>query len=138
MFTMVAAERRSPRRLEDAGMSRTEARGPESSSMFAQRPRIETSARPKRQPPYHVVLHDDDDHTYEYVIDMLRKLFGHTFVEAYSLAAEVDDTGSAIVDTTTLERAELKQDQIHSFGHDWRLQCSDGAMTCTIEPTGTG
>ncbi len=117
-------------------MSRIKAGGPESSSMFGQRQQVALGIRPKRQPPYHVIVHDDDDHTYEYVIDMLQKLFGHTFVEAYSFATEVDGTGSAIVDTTTFERAELKQDQIHSCGHDWRLPRSDGAMTCTIEPTG--
>ena len=27
--------------------------------------------RPKRQPPYHVILWNDDDHSYEYVITML-------------------------------------------------------------------
>lgn len=117
-------------------MSRTDADGPKSSSMADKCHSVALKIRPQKQPPYHVILHDDDDHTYEYVIDMLQKLFGHTFVEAYSLAAEVDDTGSAIVDTTTFERAEFKQDQIHSCGHDWRLRCSDGAMTCTIEPTG--
>jgi hypothetical protein len=31
----------------------------------------------KKQPPYHVILWNDDDHTYEYVIEMLKKLFAH-------------------------------------------------------------
>ena len=106
-------------------------------TLAKQRPQFGPSARPKRQPPYHVILHDDDDHTYEYVIDMLRKLFGHTLEQAYIIAAEVDGIGLAVVDTTTMERAELKQEQIHSFGHDWRLRRSAGAMTCTIEPTPT-
>lgn len=29
-------------------------------------------------PPYNVVLLDDNDHTYEYVIEMLRAVFGFT------------------------------------------------------------
>ncbi|MFQ5490475.1 MAG: ATP-dependent Clp protease adaptor ClpS [Phycisphaerae bacterium] len=106
-------------------------------SRTEERPQVRSSIRPRRQPPYHVILHDDDDHTYEYVIDMLRKLFGHTLEQAYSIAVEVDQNGLAIVDTTTLERAEFKQEQIHSFGRDLRLQRSDGAMTCTIEPSVT-
>ena len=44
-------------------------------------PYVDTQApaserKPKRHPAYHVVLLDDDDHTYEYVIGMFRKLFG--------------------------------------------------------------
>ena len=36
-----------------------------------------TDDQPKRQPPYSVVLVDDDDHTYDYVIRMLRQVFGY-------------------------------------------------------------
>jgi len=40
------------------------------------------------------------------------------------MAKEVDSTGRVIVDTTTKERAELKQDQIHAFGPDpWIPRC---------------
>ena len=90
--------------------------------------------RPRRQPPYHVILLDDDDHTYEYVIGMLRKLFGCSAEQAYKLAEEVDEQGQVILDTTTLERAELKRDQIHSFGRDWRIPDCQGSMSSTIEP----
>ncbi|MGQ9651690.1 MAG: ATP-dependent Clp protease adaptor ClpS [Phycisphaerae bacterium] len=89
---------------------------------------------PRRQPPYHVVLFDDDDHTYQYVIEMLGKLFGHNKSEAYLMAREVDTTGRVIVDTTTKERAELKRDQIHAYGPDFRLKRSKGSMRATIEP----
>ena len=34
----------------------------------------ERGTRPKQLPPYHVILCDDDDHTYTYVIDMLANL----------------------------------------------------------------
>lgn len=90
--------------------------------------------KPKKQPPYHVILLDDDDHTYEYVIGMLRKLFGCVDERAYQLAQEVDTSGRVIVETTSLERAELKRDQIHSFGRDWRLPRCAGSMSATIEP----
>lgn len=89
---------------------------------------------PKRQPPYHVILLDDDDHTYEYVIEMLSKLFGHAPERAYLLACEVDSSGRVITDTTTLERAEFKRDQIHAYGRDWRLERCKGSMSATIEP----
>jgi len=90
--------------------------------------------RPDKQPLYHVVLFDDDDHTYEYVIGMLGKLFGYEPERAYQLASRVDRSGRVAVDTTTLERAELKRDQIHAFGRDWRIARCQGSMTSTIEP----
>ena len=89
---------------------------------------------PSRQPPYNVILHDDDDHTYAYVIEMLGKIFAHSKEKAYLMAKEVDTTGRVIVDTTTLERAELKRDQIHAYGADWRLKRCKGSMRATIEP----
>lgn len=90
--------------------------------------------KPKILPPYHVVLIDDNDHTYDYVIEMLRKLFGHPLEQAYLMACEVDTTGRVIVDTTTKERAELKRDQIHAYGPDRRLQRCQGSMSAVIEP----
>ena len=95
---------------------------------------LDDKKRPKKQPPYHVILLDDDDHTYEYVIDMLRKLFGYTPEQAFQLACGVDCNGRVIVDTTTLERAELKRDQIHAFGRDWRIERCAGSMSADLEP----
>ncbi|MCI0696252.1 ATP-dependent Clp protease adaptor ClpS [candidate division KSB1 bacterium] len=85
-------------------------------------------------PRYHVVLLDDDDHTYDYVIEMLMKLFGHSRERAFLMACEVDGAGRVIVDTTTKERAELKRDQIHAYGSDWRIPRCKGAMSAIVEP----
>lgn len=90
--------------------------------------------KPRKQPPYNVILLDDDDHTFEYVIEMLGALFGHAKEKAFLMAVEVDATGRAIVDTTTMERAELKRDQIHAYGPDKRSAKCKGSMSCTIEP----
>lgn len=98
-------------------------------------PKPHTEQRTKRQPPYHVILLDDDDHTYEYVIRMLQELFAHSFETAYLMAVEVDTTGRVIVLTTTREHAELKRDQIHAFGPDplSSRNCA-GSMSAVIEP----
>ena len=89
----------------------------------------------QRQPPYNVVLLNDDDHTYEYVIVMLKELFGHPEETGFQMAEEVDATGRVIVLTTTREHAEFKQDQIHAYGPDPYLgrPCA-GSMTAIIEP----
>jgi ATP-dependent Clp protease adaptor protein ClpS len=88
----------------------------------------------KRQPPYNVVLLNDDDHTYEYVIVMLQQLFGYPPEKGFQMAREVDTSGRVIVLTTTKEHAELKQDQIHAFGPDPLLERCKGSMTAVLEP----
>ena len=55
-------------------------------------------------------------------------------MKGYELAKEVDTRGRAIVLTTTREHAELKRDQIHSFGKDDLIAGCSGSMSCTIEP----
>lgn len=89
--------------------------------------------RPKRQPRYHVILWNDDDHTYEYVIVMLQELFGHPVEKGYQLAKEVDASGKAVVLTTTMEHAELKRDQIRAYGKDPGIKACKGSMSSTIE-----
>ena len=88
----------------------------------------------KVQPPYNVILLDDDDHSYEYVILMLKKLFGHSIAKAYKMALEVDSTGRVVVATTHLEEAELKRDQIQAFGPDPLIPRCKGSMSATVEP----
>ena len=64
------------------------------------KPAQKPAQKPKIQPPYNVVLLNDNDHTYDYVIDMLRKLFGHTKERGFQMADEVHHTGRVIVDTS--------------------------------------
>ena len=98
-------------------------------------PRPELDEQVKRQPTYNVVLLDDDDHTFDYVITMLQQLFGYPREKGYQMALEVHHTGRVIVLTTTKEHAELKQDQIHAFGPDpFSSRECKGSMTANIEP----
>ena len=90
--------------------------------------------RPKRQPRYNVILWNDDDHSYTYVIVMLMELFGHPLEKGYQMAKEVDAQGRVIVLTTTMEHAELKRDQIHAYGKDAEIASCKGSMAATIEP----
>jgi ATP-dependent Clp protease adaptor protein ClpS len=89
----------------------------------------------QRQPPYNVVLLNDDDHTFEYVIRMLKELFGYPEEKGFQMAEEVHTTGRVIVLTTTKEHAEFKQDQIHAYGPDpYSSRHCAGSMTAIIEP----
>ena len=75
-------------------------------------------SRPKTQPPYAVIVENDDFHTFTYVIEVLQKVFGYDVQKGFLLAAEIDATGQAIVWSGALELAELKRDQIRGFGPD--------------------
>ena len=100
--------------------------------------RQKPSCKPKQLPPYNVVLLDDDEHTYEYVIDMLQSLFAHSRERAFQLAQEVDQTGRAIVCTTHRERAEFKRDQILGYGSDAQMSRCSGSMRAIVEPAEAG
>ena len=49
--------------------------------------------QPRRQPRYHVVLWNDNDHSYAYVIAMLAEIFGHPPERGFQMAKEVDTQG---------------------------------------------
>lgn len=92
------------------------------------------SHREELVPLFHVVLLDDDDHTYDYVIEMLVNLFYCSVDRAYQHAVEVDKTGRTIVLTCEQPQAEFARDQIHAYGADWRMPRSKGSMSAVIEP----
>lgn len=102
-------------------------------------PEKKKKRKPKKKPPrkmpmYHVILWNDNDHSYDYVVEMMRKLFGYQQERGFQIATEVDKTGKSICVTTTLEHAELKRDQIHAYGPDKMIQRCKGSMSATIEP----
>jgi ATP-dependent Clp protease adaptor protein ClpS len=102
-----------------------------STSVF---PDVEDDTAERLQPLYHVILLNDEDHTYDYVIEMLEKIFAFSHAKSFSHAVEVDTKGTTILLTCELEKAELKRDQIHAFGPDWRLPRSLGSMSAIVEP----
>ena len=99
-------------------------------------PGVESINQEQLTPLFHVVLLDDDDHTYDYVVEMLQKIFLLSASEAFQHAVEVDTTGRTIVITCELPHAEFARDQIHGYGADWRMPRSKGSMRAVIEPAG--
>src|SRR4051794_36075531 len=81
-------------------------------------PDQETETRTRRQPPYAVILHNDDVNTMPFVVMVLRKVFGYTVEKCVELMLEAHDKGRSVVWVGALEVAELKADQIRSCGPD--------------------
>jgi ATP-dependent Clp protease adaptor protein ClpS len=98
------------------------------------KPKAQPAQRPRMLPMWNVILLDDDDHTYDYVIEMLINLFGHTLERGFHTARKVDKEGRAIVFTGHREVAELKLEQIHGFGIDPRIAACRGSMNAVLEP----
>lgn len=88
--------------------------------------------------PWNVVLLDDQDHTYEYVIDMLGRIFGYPQERGFQLAREVDSKGRAIIATVHRELGELRVQQVRGFGADPLLTRSNGPMRAILEPAQDG
>src|ERR1700729_4221974 len=97
-------------------------------------PRVEIKGEVAKNPLYRVVLLDDDDHTYDYVIEMLQKIFIFTAEQALQHAQEVDSMGRTVLITCELPEAEYARDQIHAYGADWRMERSKGSMSAVVEP----
>jgi ATP-dependent Clp protease adaptor protein ClpS len=108
--------------------------GEQQSTSAIAEPEVTTEQKTRRLPPYNVVILNDDDHTFEYVIDLLTKLFRHAIKTAEELALRIHIAGRAVVYTTHKELAELKRDQVIAYGPDpWSKACK-GPLRCYVEP----
>jgi ATP-dependent Clp protease adaptor protein ClpS len=97
------------------------------------------AAKTRRIPLYHLILHNDDVHSVEFVVETVMKALGYNEQKATLMTLEAHNSGRAIVWTGTKELAELKLEQITSF-HEIRErdQTKLGPLTCTIEPAPGG
>ena len=95
-----------------------------------------SSKKPRRArlPMYNVVLMNDEEHSHEYVVEMLQSIFAYPVETGFQLADEVDRRGRVVVYTAHREHAELKKEQIDEFGRDPRIEESEGSMEAIIEP----
>lgn len=98
------------------------------------KPATRLEHKPAQPKLWHVVLIDDQDHTYDYVIEMTMRLFGHPLPKALSIAEAVDKAGRAVCVTTHKELAELKQEQIHAYGADRAIASCKGSMSAMLIP----
>lgn len=106
---------------------------PETTVTTKPRTREETNTR--LLPPYHVILENDDDHSFEFVVQTLIKALGYAVEKCFQLSQEAHEKGRAVVWTGPKEVAELKCEQIQTF-HEVREADGKklGALECCIEP----
>lgn len=97
-------------------------------------PKIARQDKTRHGPAYNVILIDDNDHTFDYVIGMLQRIFGYPREQGFLMAAEVHTAGRVILATMHKELALLRQEQIHNFGPDPLIPRCKGSMTAVVEP----
>jgi ATP-dependent Clp protease adaptor protein ClpS len=98
------------------------------------RTKPDTERTTQRQPPYSVILHNDDVNTMDFVVLVLQKVFGYTVEKCVQLMLEAHKADRCIVWTGTREVAELKADQIHSCGPDPDREGAE-PLRVTVEPS---
>jgi ATP-dependent Clp protease adaptor protein ClpS len=108
--------------------------GEQKATTTAVEPEVITEHQTRRLPPYNVVILNDEEHTFPYVIELLIKLFRHPLPKAEELTLRIHTAGRAIVYTTHKELAELKRDQVIAYGPDPRMKSSKGPLRCYVEP----
>ena len=99
-------------------------------------PREET--RTRHVPPYNVILENDDYHSFEFVVEVLRKALNLSVERAYQLTEQAHTTGRAVVWTGSKEVAELKVEQITTFHENRPDGTKLGPLGCIIEPAPGG
>ena len=86
---------------------------------------------------WRLVLIDDDDHSYEYVIEMLGAIFGYGREKAFALARIVDTQGRVTLMTGERDACEANQARVHAYGADPRIPQCRGSMTAIVEEADT-
>jgi ATP-dependent Clp protease adaptor protein ClpS len=120
---------------DEAGLAEEDLPGVAGPMPKQRRKRQPAGAKPKQQPPYAVVLFNDEEHAFLYVVETLMKVFGYPQEKSYSLTLQVHNAGKGIVWSGTLELAELKRDQIRSAGPDfYAAKKVDFPLKVTVEP----
>ena len=97
-------------------------------------PEIAEGSQTERERLYHVIILNDEEHTVDYVVEMLQAIVKLSASAALACTLEADSSGSSIVYTCGLEEAETKRDLIHAYGPDWRLPHSHGSVAALVEP----
>lgn len=86
----------------------------------------EGSNKTKQPPRYHVIMHNDDYTTMEFVIELLQKVFRKSARDAAHIMLTIHTEGQAICGCYPHEVAETKVSQAHHHAHEagYPLRCS--------------
>ncbi|NLV24883.1 MAG: ATP-dependent Clp protease adapter ClpS [Deltaproteobacteria bacterium] len=90
--------------------------------------KIEEKQRARTKPPplFHVVMHNDDYTTMQFVVEVLQKVFSKPLAEANRIMFTIHTRGRGLCGTYPFEVAETKVAKVHSLAKEegFPLRCS--------------
>lgn len=93
----------------------------------------QTETLSKTAPHFRVILFNDENHTYDYVVEMLTQACKLSREAAFRCAVEVDMTGRSAVYYGSDSDCQTVCSQILSFGPDHRLPQSMSSMDAEVQ-----
>jgi ATP-dependent Clp protease adaptor protein ClpS len=88
----------------------------------------ETRERLKKPPLFRVLLHNDDFTTMEFVVEVLRQVFGKGEADAFRIMWAVHTEGMGVAGVYTYEIAEMKVERVTHMARE-----QEYPLLCTIE-----
>jgi ATP-dependent Clp protease adaptor protein ClpS len=94
---------------------------------------FESGTQTQTQLSSKVVLFNDEDHTYDYVVEMLTHCCEMSRDAAFYCAVEVDMTGRTIVFFGDFDACKTVCGKILTYGPDHRMPRSMGSMNAEVQ-----
>ena len=101
---------------------------PEREHGFDEEVATETRERLKKPPLFRVLLHNDDFTTMEFVVEVLRRVFGKSEPDAFRVMWAVHTQGVGCAGVYTFEIAEMKIEKVTQMA-----RAQEFPLLCTME-----
>jgi ATP-dependent Clp protease adaptor protein ClpS len=101
---------------------------PEREYGFDEEVATESRERLKKPPLFRVLLHNDDFTTMEFVIEVLRRVFGKSDGDAFHIMWAVHTQGVGCAGVYTYEVAEMKVEKVTQMA-----RAQEFPLLCTVE-----
>ncbi len=93
------------------------------------KPQIQFIVAPELEPPYRVLIHNDDVTPMDFVVAVLRRVFELTYDRAEAVMLTAHYTGGAVVGTWPRAEAQRRVDEAHQLA-----RLADYPLKFTLEP----
>jgi ATP-dependent Clp protease adaptor protein ClpS len=101
---------------------------PEREYGFEEEVATESREKLKKPPLFRVLLHNDDFTTMEFVVEVLKRVFGKSDAEAFRVMWAVHTQGLGVAGVYTYEIAEMKVEKVTQMA-----RAQEFPLLCTVE-----
>ncbi len=101
---------------------------PEREYGFEEEVATESREKLKKPPLFRVLLHNDDFTTMEFVVEVLKRVFGKSDAEAFRIMWAVHTQGLGVAGVYTYEIAEMKVEKVTQMA-----RAQEFPLLCTVE-----